>query len=91
MKVVFLHGVGDGSADMEWLEGLNQGLSQVGAAPVELDSIIAPQYDLLLNVLSTRTSVTVLHQDIGDSVGDRGGDTSALKLWRWLSTNPSIL
>jgi putative transposase len=35
--------------------------------------------------------VTVLHQDIGDSVSGRGGDTSALSLGRWLSVNPLIL
>ncbi len=34
--------------------------------------------------------MTVLHQDIGDSSGGLGGDTSALRLGRWLPTNPSI-
>ena len=37
-----------------------------------------------------RTSVTVLHQDIGDTSGVVGGDTSARRLGRWLPMNPSI-
>ncbi|WP_208862484.1 hypothetical protein, partial [Mycolicibacterium conceptionense] len=42
-------------------------------------------------VLSLRTSVTVPHQDIGDSSSGLGGDTSGLKLWRWPLMSPSIL
>ena len=42
-------------------------------------------------LLSLKTSVTVLYQDIGDSSGGVGGDTSGPRLWRWLLMNPSIL
>ena len=34
--------------------------------------------------------MTVLHQDIGDTSGGLGGDTSAARLGRWLPMNPSI-
>ena len=34
--------------------------------------------------------MTVLHQDIGDTSGGLGGDTSAPRLGRWLPMNPSI-
>ena len=37
-----------------------------------------------------RTWLAVLHQDIGDGVGGRGGDTSPLRLGRGLPLNPSI-
>ncbi len=39
----------------------------------------------------SRHRVTVLHQDIGDTLRGLGGDTSASRLRRWLSMNPSIL
>ncbi|CAN5407135.1 hypothetical protein BH09ACT8_BH09ACT8_46900 [soil metagenome] len=43
------------------------------------------------SVSSPRTSVTVLHQDFGDSSGGLGGDTSASKLRWWLFMSPLIL
>lgn len=41
MKVVFLHGIGDGDPDYGWLEGLNRGLIQAGHKPVEREQVIA--------------------------------------------------
>ena len=32
MKVVFLHGIGDGDPKYGWLEGLNRGLTRPGTA-----------------------------------------------------------
>jgi hypothetical protein len=43
-----------------------------------------------LPMSSLRTSVTVLYLEIGDGSGGLGGDTSARRLGRWLSVNPSI-
>ena len=42
-------------------------------------------------MLCLKTSVTVLHQDIGDTSGGLGGDTSAARLRGWLLMNLSIL
>ena len=48
MKVVFLHGIGDGDPDYSWLDGLNRGLEQAGYATVEREQVIAPRYSRLL-------------------------------------------
>ena len=48
MKVVFLHGIGDGDPDYGWLEGLNRGLIQAGHKPVEREQVIAPRYSSFL-------------------------------------------
>ncbi|OZF52560.1 hypothetical protein [Rhodococcus sp. 14-2470-1a] len=44
MRVVFLHGLGDGDPELGWLDGLNIGLTQAGFAPVDSDKVIAPRY-----------------------------------------------
>lgn len=50
LKVVYLHGVGDGDTDMGWLEALNLGLAQHGVPTLSPGDVIAPQYsDLLRN------------------------------------------
>ncbi|MYR07761.1 hypothetical protein GTV32_16275 [Gordonia sp. SID5947] len=49
MKLVFLHGVGDGNADQEWLAGLNRGLSRIDAPSISPEDVIAPRYASLLN------------------------------------------
>ncbi|MBR7193512.1 hypothetical protein [Gordonia sp. SCSIO 19800] len=49
MKLVFLHGVGDGNPDLEWLAGLNRGLSRIDAPEISSDDVIAPRYASLLN------------------------------------------
>lgn len=48
MKVVFLHGIGDGDPNFTWLEGLNRGLTQAGHAPIDRDQVIAPRYSSYL-------------------------------------------
>ncbi len=49
MKIVFLHGIGDGDPDYRWLDGLNRGLEQAGNPIVERDQVITPRYSDLLN------------------------------------------
>ena len=48
MKIVFLHGIGDGDGERDWLKGLNRGLEQAGYSPVREEQIIAPRYTSLL-------------------------------------------
>ncbi|GJF12699.1 hypothetical protein NGTWS0302_02450 [Mycolicibacterium cyprinidarum] len=48
MKVVFLHGIGDGDPKYQWLDGLNRGLAQAGHAPIEREQVIAPRYSSYL-------------------------------------------
>lgn len=44
MKVVFLHGIGDGDPKLEWLDGLNRGLAQAGHPLLDRNQVIAPRY-----------------------------------------------
>lgn len=44
MKVVFLHGIGDGDPGLVWLDGLNRGLEQAGHPAVDRQQVIAPGY-----------------------------------------------
>ena len=48
MKIVYLHGIGDGDPDFKWLAGLNRGLQQAGHDPVERDQVVAPRYSSYL-------------------------------------------
>jgi hypothetical protein len=48
VKVVFLHGIGDGDPKYGWLEGLNRGLVQAGHEPVDREQVIAPRYSSYL-------------------------------------------
>ncbi|MDV3136671.1 hypothetical protein [Mycobacterium sp. 29Ha] len=48
MKVVFLHGIGEGDPNYEWLEGLNRGLVQAGHQPIDREQVIAPRYSSYL-------------------------------------------
>ena len=42
MHVVFLHGIGDGNRDYDWLDGLNRGLTQAGFDPVDRADVLEP-------------------------------------------------
>lgn len=48
MKVVFLHGIGDGDPEHTWLDGLNRGLAQAGHDPIDREHVIAPRYSSYL-------------------------------------------
>lgn len=48
MKIVFLHGIGDGDPDYRWLDGLNRGLEQTGHPIIDRDQVITPRYSELL-------------------------------------------
>lgn len=49
VKIVFLHGIGDGDPQADWLAGLNQGLAAAGHPPVDRAEVLAPQYSELLS------------------------------------------
>ncbi|MGV9480532.1 hypothetical protein [Gordonia aichiensis] len=48
MKIVYLHGVGDGDGNMSWLEGLNAGLVGLGQPAIAENDVIAPKYSGML-------------------------------------------
>ncbi|NLE78885.1 MAG: hypothetical protein GX610_04760 [Rhodococcus sp.] len=49
VKVVFLHGIGDGDPRAGWLEGLNRGLTQAGHEPIDRTHTLAPRYSSILS------------------------------------------
>ena len=49
MKIVFLHGIGDGDPGMSWLDGLNRGLVAHGREPIAASDVLAPQYATFLS------------------------------------------
>lgn len=50
MKIVFLHGIGDGDPNREWLRALNTALESAGHPPIDDGQVIAPRYDSLLMI-----------------------------------------
>ena len=67
-KIVFLHGVGDGDNDLNWLSGLNQGLATAGVDEVSEADVIRPNYSTLLNIAGLKLkhpAVTYKNKDDG--------------------------
>lgn len=50
MKIVFLHGIGDGDPNREWLRALNTALESAGHPPIDDSQVLAPRYDSLLTI-----------------------------------------
>lgn len=50
MKVVFLHGIGDGDPNRVWLAALNTALESAGHPPIDESQVVAPRYDSLLTI-----------------------------------------
>lgn len=71
MKIVFLHGIGDGSPDREWLVGLNRGLQSSGHPPIEDQQVIAPRYDSLLMTKGVSAKMPDITYKPKDDTGSR--------------------
>ena len=50
MKIVFLHGIGDGDPNQTWLRALNTALESAGHPAIDDSQVIAPRYDSLLTI-----------------------------------------
>lgn len=73
MKLVYLHGVGDGDVDRGWLAGLNEGLEAQKLPPISEDNVIAPVY---ADLLSSSDAVAAVpkptpHGDNADVLAER--------------------
>ena len=44
MKLVFLHGIGDGDPNYHWLDGLNRGLTRLATTYSDREGVITPRY-----------------------------------------------
>ena len=50
MKIIFLHGIGDGDPNRAWLSALNSALESAGHPPIDDSQVVAPRYDSLLTI-----------------------------------------
>lgn len=71
VKVVFLHGIGDGDPTYEWLTGLNRGLQQGGYPPLERGEVIAPRYTGYLKTDGIRAKLPPLTYKPKDEAASR--------------------
>ena len=71
MKVVFLHGIGDGDPTYKWLSGLNRGLEQAGYPPLGRDEVVAPRYAGLLKIDGARAKLPPLTYKPKDEAASR--------------------
>jgi len=91
MRVVFLHGIGDGDPTMGWLDGLNRGLMQAGHPPVEKERVIAPRYRSLLNTAGVSAKVPpVTYKPKDDASGRREFERRQAKVQRKLGSESGV-
>ena len=57
MKLIYLHGVGDGDTSRAWLDALNASLSDENLPVIDPKDVIAPHYSDLLSSLDAEASI----------------------------------
>ena len=91
MKVVFLHGVGDGDPGKRWLAGLNRGLVQAGFEPISADETVAPQYsDLLQDEEADENLPPVTYKVRDDRSARRDFERRQARVQRILGNDPGV-
>ncbi|WP_254303619.1 PGAP1-like alpha/beta domain-containing protein [Rhodococcoides kyotonense] len=91
MRVVFLHGIGDGDPKMAWLDGLNQGLTQAGHSTIDSDRVIAPRYRSILNIEGVSAKLPpVTYKPKDESAGRRGFERRQAKVQRKLGQESGV-
>ncbi|MBY6706225.1 hypothetical protein HQ308_05365 [Rhodococcus sp. BP-241] len=91
MKIVFLHGIGDGDPTMGWLEGLNRGLVQAGHPPIDSGQVIAPRYSSLLNIEGVSAKLpSVTYKPSDESTARREFERRQARVQRKLGLEPGV-
>ncbi|QCB51997.1 hypothetical protein E5720_16360 [Rhodococcus sp. PAMC28707] len=91
MRIVYMHGIGDGDPKMGWLDGLNRGLVQAGHPSVDPDRVIAPRYRSLLNTSGISAKIPpVTYKPKDDASGRRGFERRQAKVQRKLVLEPGV-
>jgi pimeloyl-ACP methyl ester carboxylesterase len=91
MKIVFLHGIGDGDPDYEWLDGLNRGLEQAGFAPVQREQVIAPRYSSYLKTAGRSSSMPpITYKPKDDGVARREFERRQARVQRRLQLQHGV-
>ena len=83
VKIVFLHGIGDGDPKSSWLDGLDRGLEQAGFGAVNRDMVIAPHYSSFLKTNGIGAKLPpVTYKPRDDSASRRGFERRQAKVQR---------
>lgn len=83
MKIVFLHGIGDGDPKSSWLDGLDRGLEQAGFGAVNRDMVIAPHYSSFLKTAGIGAKLPpVTYNPRDDSASRRAFERRQAKVQR---------
>ncbi|WP_032388535.1 membrane protein [Rhodococcoides fascians] len=91
MKVVFIHGLGDGDPEGAWLEGLNRGLVQAGHPPIDTRDVVAPRYPSLLSTLNISAKLPPVTYKPKDDASDRVAfERRQAKVQRFLGHQPGV-
>ena len=91
MRIVFLHGIGDGDPKMGWLDGLNRGLTQAGHPQVDQERVIAPRYRSLLSTAGVSAKIPpVTYKPKDDSFGRRGFERRQARVQRKLGLESGV-
>lgn len=90
MKLVFLHGVGDGDATMSWLDHLNQALEAGGHARVEEKDVVAPRYAGILNTHGIHAKMAPNTTNPGEPADRRAYERRQGAVARLLGMDPSV-
>ncbi len=90
-KVVFLHGVGSGDPEMDWLTALNGGLFQRGYGSLQQTDVIAPRYnDLLLDPDSSAPLPKVTYKPKDDGASRHQYELRQARIQRQLQKDPAV-
>ncbi|AJW38078.1 hypothetical protein NY08_45 [Rhodococcus sp. B7740] len=57
MKLIYLHGVGDGDISQGWFKALNKSLAEEGMPTIDSSDVIAPKYSDLLSSMDSEESI----------------------------------
>ncbi|SDD75274.1 hypothetical protein [Rhodococcus tukisamuensis] len=89
MKIVFLHGIGDGDPAAGWLEGLNRGLVRDRFEPIDQADTCAPRYASFLSTDGISAKLPATTYKAGDeTTGRREFERRQARVRRVLGLDP---
>lgn len=91
MKVVFLHGIGDGDPQRKWFESLNNALKQLGHPSLTQSDVVAPRYAAFLKMDGVSAKIPPsTYKPKDDTVARQDFERRQARVQRILQLNPSV-
>lgn len=91
VRLVYLHGVGEGDAGGGWLRALNGGLELKGIEPIDRACVVAPHYaDLLSTDGADATMPKLTYKVRNDDQSRREFERRQARVYRRLSMEPDV-